>query len=128
MLLLDTHALVWLATDLTQLSSRVKLALREHSDRLYISSISALEIGLLHNRKRIELKGNPETFIETALRQHGLQEISVHHEIAWASTQLERIHPDPFDRILVATAKLYGMKLVTKDRIIPTYPGVETIW
>ncbi len=128
MLLLDTHVLVWLATDLTKLSSCVKLDLRAHSDHLYISSISALEIGLLHNRKRIELKGNPATFIETALQQHGLQEIPVNHEVAWASARLKEIHSDPFDRILIATAKLYEMKLVTKDRIIPTYPGVKTIW
>jgi len=128
MLLLDTHVLIWLATDLTQLSPRVKLALREHSDHLYVSSISALEIGLLHNQKRIDLTGDPSVFIETALQQHGLQEISVDQQIAWASTQLKDIHSDPFDRILIATAKLHAMKLVTKDRIIPTYPGVKTIW
>jgi len=128
MLLLDTHALIWLATDLNQLTPKVKKSIRENSERLYVSSISALEIGLLYNRKRVALGVEPAEFMEIALWQHGLQEVPVAHEIAWASTQLKTIHSDPFDRILISTAKIHGMKIVTKDRIIPTYPGVKTIW
>jgi len=35
---------------------------------------------------------------------------------------------DPFDRIIIATAKIYGLRILTKDAIIPTYPGVRAVW
>ena len=128
MLLLDTHVLIWLGMDNSALSAAALKQLDRYANRLYFSSISILEIGQLYAKKKVKFGVDPEEMISKIVLHYNLQEIPVDREIAWASTQLKEIHSDPFDRILIATAKLYGMKLVTKDRIIPTYPGVKTIW
>lgn len=58
----------------------------------------------------------------------GVHEIPVDVQVALASTQLPPIHRDPFDRIIIATATKHGMTILTKDRIIPTYPKVKAVW
>jgi PIN domain nuclease of toxin-antitoxin system len=128
MLLLDTHAFVWLASDSTRLTQDAKQAIRTHADDLHLSSISALEIGLLVKRERLDLPVAPGAFIERALEQHGVEEVMVDREIALASVGLPDLHNDPFDRIIIATALAGGMSILTKDTVIPTYPGVKTIW
>ncbi len=127
-LLLDTHALVWLAADLGQLPERVKTALRAERAALHVSAISALEIAILVKRKRLVLPVEPARFVERAVAQHGLLEVAVDREIALASAALPDLHNDPFDRILVATALRRRMVLVTRDQAIGAYPGVETLW
>lgn len=128
MLLLDTHALIWLATDLSQLTERAKSAIRYHASELYISSITALEISLLVRGGRLTWGKNPQTLYRQAVEHHRLTEVPVESEIAWLSAQLPPIHRDPFDRILIATAQKHKMTILTKDRTIPTYPKVKAVW
>lgn len=128
MLLLDTHALIWLATDLDQLTENAKTAIRFHASELYVSSITALEISLLTKGKKLDWGKRPLTKFERALRHHHVREVPVSSEIAWESGQLEQIHRDPFDRIIIATAQVHGMTILTKNRTIPTYPKVKAVW
>ena len=128
MLLLDTHALIWLATDLSQLTETAKSAIRYHSSELYISSITALEISLLTQCGKLDWGRNVHARFRKAVEHHQLGEEPVTSEIAWASARLSQIHRDPFDRILIATAQLHKMTILTKDRIIPTYPNVKVVW
>lgn len=128
MLLLDTHALIWLATDLDQLSESAKSAIRFNALELYVSSITALEISLLTSSGKLEWGKRPLSRFEKALKHHHVNEVPVTSEIAWKSGKLEQIHRDPFDRIIIATAQEHGMTILTKDKIIPTYPKVKTVW
>lgn len=128
MLLFDTHALVWLASTPKNLSDRARHAIRQHSDELYLSSISALEIAILAKRNRLSLPVAVEEFVDRALRQHGIHEIPLDRQIAIASTRLPDIHNDPFDRVIIATAQLNGMSILSKDQIIPQYPEVKVVW
>ena len=128
MLLLDTHALVWLASSQRHLSARVRQSIRQNPDELYLSSISALEIAILHKRERLTLPLPPSEFVDRALQQHGIHEVPLDWRIAIASASLPDIHNDPFDRIIIATARLHGLKILTKDRVIPQYPEVKVIW
>jgi PIN domain nuclease of toxin-antitoxin system len=128
MLLLDTHALIWLATDLTQLTETAKSAIRFNAFELYISSISALEISLLTQCGKLKWGRNPLSRLQRALEHHGVNEVSIDSAIAWKSGQLPSIHRDPFDRIIIATALEHQMTILTKDRIIPTYPKVKAVW
>lgn len=128
MLLLDTHAFVWLASDPAQLSPAAREAIRQEAARLFLSSISALEIGLLIKRGRLVLPLTPSEFIERALAHHGVREVPVDHEIALASTALPDLHNDPFDRILVATAQSRDLRLVSKDTQLARYPGTRLVW
>ncbi len=128
MLLFDTHAFVWLASTPKKLSSAARRAIQDHADHLYLSSISALEIAVLVKRKGLTLPMGPAEFIGRALKQHGMQELPVDRSVAVASTALPDIHNDPFDRIIIATAQLYGLAIVSRDHLIGSYPGVKIIW
>jgi PIN domain nuclease of toxin-antitoxin system len=128
MLLFDTHAFVWLASDPKELSLPAKRAIQDNADSLYISSISALEIAILVKRNRLVLPLEPAEFIDRALKQHRIHEIPVDRSIAIASTVLPDVHNDPFDRIIIATARLNGMSIVSRDRLLRSYPEVEIIW
>jgi PIN domain nuclease of toxin-antitoxin system len=128
MLLLDTHALIWLATDLSQLTDTAKAAIRFHASELHVSAISALEISLLTKCGKLKWGKKPLSRFEHALGHHCINMVPMGSEIAWESGQLPQIHRDPFDRIIIATAQVHGMTILTKDRTIPTYPKVKAIW
>ena len=128
MLLLDTHTLIWLATDLTQLTEAAKSAIRFHAQDLHISAISALEIALLTKSGKLDWGKRPLSRFERALQHHCVEEIPVDSDIAWSSGRLPPIHRDPFDRIIIATAMAHGMTILTKDRTIPTYPKIKAVW
>ena len=128
MLLLDTHTFIWLATDRTRLSEKVIGLITDDPAGLFISSITATEIGLLSNAKKIDTFGSAKEFLSKNLRLFGIHEIPVDVELAFASTQLPAIHRDPFDRIIIATAQKHKMTILTKDRMIPSYPNVKAVW
>lgn len=128
MLLLDTHALVWLASDQEQLTDRGRALIRESAGRLFMSAISSLEIALLVKRSRLQLPLPPEQFVAESLRHHGINEIPVDSAIALAAAALPDIHNDPFDRILAATAIVQRLNLLSKDTVLPRYPGLRVIW
>lgn len=128
MLLLDTHALVWLASDQMQLTDLGKTLIQRASGRLFLSAISSLELALLVKRNRLELPLPPQQFVADSIRQHGITEIPVDSTIAMAAALLPDIHSDPFDRILAATALLHGLQLLSKDSVLRQYPGVTVAW
>lgn len=128
MLLLDTHTLVWLASDQGQLTARGKAAIREAAGRLFMSAISSLEIALLVKRNRLDLPLPTEQFVADSLRHHGITEIPVDSSIAMKAAGLPDIHNDPFDRILAATAIVHRLELLSKDTVLPRYPGLTVVW
>lgn len=128
MLLLDTHALIWLATDLSQLTETAKSTIRFHASELYVSAITALEISMLTQCGKLDWGKKPLARFERALEHHCVKQMVVDCEIAWQSARLPQLHRDPFDRIIIATAQAHGMTILTKDRTIPTYPKVKAVW
>ena len=128
MLLLDTHAFVWLASDLRKLPKAARAALREHADALSLSGVSGLEIALAVKRRRLQLPVAPETFMLRALEQHGIEEIPVSAVIGCRAARLPDIHNDPFDRIIIATAQCHGAKILSKDGMIARYPDTDVVW
>lgn len=128
MLLLDTHTFIWLCMNPELLSEKVRRMMDHDRHGLFISSITAVEIGLLVRAGRVVVPTDAEQFLKDNLRRFGIHEIPVDVEIGLASTQLPEIHRDPFDRILIATAQKHKMTILTKDQIIPTYPKVKTVW
>jgi PIN domain nuclease of toxin-antitoxin system len=128
MLLLDTHALVWLASDQEQLTNQGKSLIRQAAGGLFISAISSLEIALLVKRSRLELPLPPDRFVAECLRHHGITEIPVDSTIAFGAAALPDIHNDPFDRIIASTAIVHRLDLLPKDTVLPQYPGLRVVW
>jgi PIN domain nuclease of toxin-antitoxin system len=128
MLLLDTHTFIWLSMNRELLPPKLIQLMESESDGLFISAITATEIGLLVNSGRVVVPRSCEEFLHKNLTVFGIHEIPVDVKIALASTQLPSLHRDPFDRIIIATALEHKMTILTKDRFIPTYPKVKAVW
>lgn len=128
MILLDTPVILWLAMDQGKLSETAKTAIEKYAGDLWVSPISALEIGKKVAGGTLELPMSASQWFDYACRSHGLREEAFNSNVAAASTELLPIHNDPFDRVLIVTAIKKGMILLTPDRKIAQYPEVVTLW
>ena len=128
MLLLDTCTLLWLAESKGQLSPRAKTLIDENPAALYLSSISGFEISLLVSKKRLKIPLPVMDYLNLCVEFYGLQEIPVNMEIAIQANLLPLIHKDPADRIIIATAMLHKLTILTPDPFISRYPGIKTAW
>jgi len=119
MILLDTHVFVHYATGDRKLGKRARSAI-DHAlghDELFVCALTFWEISMLIAKRRLTLETTVPGLRAGALRQ-GLQEISVDGEIAIAAGELPPIHGDPIDRMLVATALVRGITLMTADDVL----------
>ena len=129
MILLDTCALIWLASDSPALSRGAKDALLKNSGYLFVSSFSAWEIALKSTKGKLTLQDlSPADWFARVLSHHHLTEIPVNAVIAAGSVALPPLHSDPADRVLIATAQLHGLAVLTPDPLIQRYPDLRTVW
>lgn len=123
-LLLDTCALIWLAEEsaLSRLA-REELAEAERSDQpLNVSAISAWEVGLLVSKGRLRLALPPERWFERIVANPNMRLANLTIPILIASSFLPGSPPaDPTDRIILATARLNGYRVMTRDRPLLRY-------
>ena len=127
-ILLDTCTLLFLAADQSRLSDRARAVISANADALYISAISAFEIGVKCRRGALTLPCAPGDWYSSALDLHGLVEIPVDGRCAIRATCLPPLHKDPADRIIVATAEHRGLTILTPDPLIRAYPDVRVEW
>src|SRR5512144_782226 len=124
LLLLDTCATIWIANE--QPISREALGAitraQEWEESIYVSPITAWELGLLVSRGRMNLLMPPERWFFRLLQAPGLLLAEMPPELLIASSFLPGAPPrDPADRILAATAREYGYVLLTRDRPLLDY-------
>ena len=111
-LLLDTHIWIWLLQNPSRLRFGLLEELKNEKNEIWLSPISTWEALTLHHKGRIRLHGDLNDWLAQATA--GTQEAPLTHEIALAARRLP-IHEDPADRILVATAQVLNLTLVTAD-------------
>jgi PIN domain nuclease of toxin-antitoxin system len=123
-ILLDTHALIWLDQDDPMLGpiARQQADAALKGNRLAASAISFWEIAMLVAKQRIVIDV-PLPIWRHDLLNLGLIEIPVSGEIGITSVQLDQLHGDPADRIIVATALFQSAVLMTADRKLLDWPG-----
>jgi PIN domain nuclease of toxin-antitoxin system len=123
--LLDTHCWVWSQFGHDHEFSALGLSTfkRAATDGiLLISVISVWEVALLESKQRLHLNMDCLEWVRRALETPGLSLIPLTPEIAIESTRLPgNMHADPADRILVATARNLGARLMTRDRALLDY-------
>ena len=124
-MLLDTCALLWLAQGGGQLSSETLKRLAE-APFVYVSAISGFEIGIKHKKGKLDLPVPPFDWLDVIVKHHDLQVLPLNLEICIRSTQLPPIHNDPCDRMIIATARIHQLAIVTADAIFKTYE-IETL-
>lgn len=128
MILLDTCALLWLVMDSARLSDTAKSTVRESRGAIFVSAITAFEIGQKHAAAKLVLPFSPSEWFGRACSAHGLSVIPLTSDHAFLASSLPLIHRDPFDRLLIATAQTLDIPLVTQDPLIHSYPSVRAIW
>jgi len=128
MIILDTHAWIWLTSDPERLSSRARAGIKKEKS-IGVSAISCWEFATLIEKGRITVDRSPLEWIEQALERHQLQLVPLTPSIAVRSTQLgPGFHGDPADRIIAATTLVSSATLVTKDKRLRDYSTIPTIW
>ncbi|HWO99682.1 MAG TPA: type II toxin-antitoxin system VapC family toxin [Methylococcus sp.] len=96
--------------------------MRGAREPLFVSAVSAWEIGTLQNKNKIALSAPLPIWVDRALALPGMRFIPVDIPVALESTQLPGVfHADPADRFLVASARVRELSLVTADAQIITY-------
>ena len=119
-LLLDTRMLLWAAAGL--LPRDAEKMVIDGDNILFFSSASIWEIGIKKNLARGDFKVEPEV-LRRELLDHQYHELPITGPHALAANALPPIHKDPFDRMLLAQAKVEGMTLLTADSILRDYPA-----
>lgn len=131
MILLDTHVLVWLATDPRRLSREAAMAIRRtrRGDGLAIAAISLWELAVLFASGRLRAPGTVESSVSLIVNSVSVRVKAITPEIAALATQFPNDYPrDPADRLIGATALAEGLALVTRDERIRSSPLLKTIW
>ena len=127
MILLDTHVWVWWVNESSMASKDMLGIIQEHQgDGLGVSIISCWEVAKLVERGRLELTMPVERWIEQALAYPEVELLQLTPRIVVESTQLPGdFHRDPADQMLVATARVYDIPLLTADSKLLDYPHVK---
>ena len=125
MYILDTHTLLWLFDEDENLSSSAKnIILTE--DTLYVSIVTFWEIAIKQNIEKLKLEYTPSELI-TLAEQQAISVLQISPKHLDTIRTLEKIHNDPFDRLIIAQAQCEDSTIITKDSIIPKYK-VKILW
>lgn len=118
-LLLDTHIWLWSLLEPERLSSRVSRALQAAGSELWLSPVSLWELSLLVDRGRVKLSPDYQRWVEQSLETVPMLEAPLTFDVAKETSRVTLAHRDPADHFLVASARIFGLRLVTADsRII----------
>ena len=127
-MILDTCALLWLA-DASIRHNKISaptLELINNSAVVYVSAISGFEIGTMVGSSKLILPVSPAEWFDTILAFHHLELMDLTFEVCLRATQLPKIHEDPCDRFIIASALTFEMPVVTSDVRFKAY-GVEVL-
>lgn len=128
-ILLDTCAVLWAVGAPKRLSPAARSALGDPDARALVSAISSAEIACGCQRGRISLDRHWKTWFRHFVQRNEWEVLPIDLEIVEEAYCLpEPFHADPADRIIVATARVRRLAVITGDRRILSYPHVETVW
>jgi PIN domain nuclease of toxin-antitoxin system len=126
--LLDTHVWIWTQEQPEAIGKKARAILETTSEELCISAVSSLEIARLVSGGLLELKGSLDRWVRSAVDSMEARSIDVDHRVAIEAYKLPgRFHKDPADRMLVATARINDLTLVTADERILAYGEVRSL-
>jgi PIN domain nuclease of toxin-antitoxin system len=126
-LLLDTHIWLWSLGEPQRISRRVAKELDNRQNELWLSPISIWEALLLFRKKRLQIGTDFATWLAASLSAFPLVEAPLTFEVARTLPTLGMPHNDPADLFLAATAKAFGLTLITADRNLIKTEGISVL-
>ena len=128
---LDTHAWIWLAAGDARMAKHVRALNRAAESRtLLLSAISAYETmrigqdterGERRGRQAVKMRPSPRQWVRDAITGTRVVVVPIDVEVATDAAELQAMHADPFDRLIVAGAMHAGARLVTADSKIVAF-------
>ncbi len=125
--LLDTHTFLWWNLDDPQLSAAARAIIADGGNTIFLSAVVAWEIAIKAAKGRLTLPEPADRYVSNRLALHAFAALPVEISHALEVTNLPPLHNDPFDRLLVAQARLEKLPILTADAAIGRYE-VEVIW
>ncbi|HEX8620886.1 MAG TPA: type II toxin-antitoxin system VapC family toxin [Allosphingosinicella sp.] len=126
-LLLDTHAIIFWASDQSKLSRAAFAAIENGENEVYVSPVSAMEIATKVRIGRLEVGRPLASGFRRQMMERGFSELVLTIDHAELAGSFPSPHNDPWDRLLAAQAQIEGMTLVTNDARMGSF-GVKTYW
>ena len=119
--LLDTHALLWWLTDSPRLKPTWRRTLGDAQTRVVVSAASIWEVAIKRAMRRLQIDLPEGLALHELAEACGFEDLPVTARHAAATQDLPQHHADPFDRILIAQARLERLTLVSADPAMRAY-------
>jgi PIN domain nuclease of toxin-antitoxin system len=119
-LLADTHILLWALDEPERLAEDLRRELENSDTQPIFSVISVWEIAIKANLARTNLRADAQE-VRSTLKRDGWRELEFGGEHAIVAAGLPLLHGDPFDRALIAQARVENVELVTADKRLRAY-------
>lgn len=126
-LLLDTHIWIWAALEPRRLGRRTAAAISDPDSQLWLSPVSVIEFRALHAKRRFPTIKNASLWLNEALSAPALRDAPVTRRIELEVAEFSLPHCDPADLLLVATARVMNLTLVTEDRQIIASKAIDVM-
>lgn len=125
--LLDTNVWLWSVLEPERIGRKAREAFADLSNEGFLSAVTSWEIAIKTAAGKLTLPEPPPSYVPRRMAEQGLRPLPISHPHALAVFALPDHHRDPFDRLLVAQAKLENLVLMTADRLLEKYP-VDILW
>jgi PIN domain nuclease of toxin-antitoxin system len=125
--LLDTGVWLWSVGEPSRISRKARDVMADVSQVVFLSAVTSWEVAIKAASGKLRLPEPPNLYVPHRMAAQGLRPLVVSHAHALAVFALPAHHRDPFDRLLIAQAKLEDMTLISADRIFDRYP-VSLLW
>lgn len=121
-ILLDTHVFLWYISGDDRISPEMTQAIRRPENEVYLSVVSLWEVIIKYQLGKMPLPQSPEIYLPTQRQRHLFRSLEVDEASVKQLIQLQPLHNDPFDRLLICQALAHGMTIATVDNHILAYP------
>jgi PIN domain nuclease of toxin-antitoxin system len=126
-LLLDTHIFLWLISDDASLSDGFRRAIVDSDNEVYLSVVSVWEVTVKHQLGKLTLPENPSLYLPRQRERHQIMSLVMDELSVARLNELESLHRDPFDRMLLCQALAHDLLLVTVDSAIQQYANAPLL-
>jgi len=119
--LLDTHIFLWWITDNTKLQRNTRDLISDKSNELFLSTASLWEMMIKSKLNKIDLPDDPKAYLKEQVEINSINILNITMEHSLETYDLPEIHKDPFDRMLIAQARVEKLTILTTDSFIKRY-------
>lgn len=125
--LLDTHTFLWFIGGNDELSRNAREVIECRDNLLFISAASLWEIAIKNGLGKLALGGPFHEVIPEQVHSQHLETLQIELSHLSEVVRLPLHHRDPFDRLIVAQARVEGLPIISVDETLDAY-GVQRIW